>query len=232
MKIKNFLYKYSIILFIGFVSFLIVSFPFQYTQDKMNNVSQPVRWLGALLFFLICFFIIRCKEQIGKIFDKKSLFVIMLALIVLLQLSTIFVFKIQPVNDLLYLHDEAIRMLRSPHVSLQRFHGYFGKYPNNYGHLMLLYCYYKILSFFWNIYEVFRDSWECFESVHDRSWNCLWLCNITLFEKYQIIKFVDDSIFIESVDILLDFLLLHSHGFLWNHDASVSIVCVCMERTR
>ena len=148
MKIKNFLYKYSIILFIGFVSFLIVSFPFQYTQDKMNNVSQPVRWLGALLFFLICFFIIRCKEQIGKIFDKKSLFVIILALIVLLQLSTIFVFKIQPVNDLLYLHDEAIRMLRSPHVSLQRFHGYFGKYPNNYGHLMLLYCYYKILSFF------------------------------------------------------------------------------------
>ena len=148
MKIKNFFYKYSIILFIGFVSFLIVSFPFQYTQDKMNNVSQPVRWLGALLFFLICFFIIRCKEQIGKIFDKKSLFVIMLALIVLLQLSTIFVFKIQPVNDLLYLHDEAIRMLRSPHVSLQRFHGYFGKYPNNYGHLMLLYCYYKTLSFF------------------------------------------------------------------------------------
>ena len=72
----------------------------------------------------------------------------MLALIVLLQLSTIFVFKIQPVNDLLYLHDEAIRMLRSPHVSLQRFHGYFGKYPYNYGHLMLLYCYYKILSFF------------------------------------------------------------------------------------
>ena len=71
MKIKNFLYKYSIILFIGFVSFLIVSFPFQYTQDKMNNVSQPVRWLGALLFFLICFFIIRCKEQIGKIFDKQ-----------------------------------------------------------------------------------------------------------------------------------------------------------------
>ena len=148
MKIKNFLYKYSIILFISFVSFLIVSFPFQYTQDKMNNVSQPVRWLGALLFFLICFFIIRCKEQIGKIFDKKSLFVIMLALIVLLQLSTIFVFKIQPVNDLLYLHDEGIRMLRSPHVSLQRFHGYFGKYPNNYGHLMLLYCYYKTLSFF------------------------------------------------------------------------------------
>ncbi len=33
---------------------------------------------------------------------------------------------------------EAIRMLRSPHVSLQRFHGYFGKYPNNYGHLMLM----------------------------------------------------------------------------------------------
>ena len=70
MKIKNFLYKYSIILFIGFVSFLIVSFPFQYTQDKMNNVSQPVRWLGALLFFLICFFIIKCKEQIGKILEK------------------------------------------------------------------------------------------------------------------------------------------------------------------
>ena len=44
MKIKNFFYKYSIILFIGFVSFLIVSFPFQYTQDKMNNVSQPVRY--------------------------------------------------------------------------------------------------------------------------------------------------------------------------------------------
>lgn len=51
MKIKNFFYKYSIILFIGFVSFLIVSFPFQYTQDKMNNVSQPVRWLGGVVIF-------------------------------------------------------------------------------------------------------------------------------------------------------------------------------------
>ena len=181
MKIKNFFYKYSIILFIGFVSFLIVSFPFQYTQDKMNNVSQPVRWLGALLFFLICFFIIRCKEQIGKIFDKKSLFVIMLALIVLLQLSTIFVFKIQPVNDLLYLHDESIPSERNKYMLVE-----------------------ELILHFMPI----------------------------IFEKYQIIKFVDDSIFIKSVDILLDFLLLHPYSFLWNHDGFISIVCVYMERTR
>lgn len=53
--------------------------------------------------------------------------------------------------------------------------------------------------------------------MHDRSWNCLWLCNITLFEKYQIIKFVDDSIFIESVDILLDF-------YYYTHTVSFGIM--------
>ena len=44
MKIKDFIYKYSIRLFILIVAYLIVSFPFQYTQEKMNDVSQPVRW--------------------------------------------------------------------------------------------------------------------------------------------------------------------------------------------
>lgn len=48
-----------------------------------------------------------------------------------LQLMTIYVFKIQPVNDLLYLHDEAIRMIQNPMISLQRFGGYFAHYPNN-----------------------------------------------------------------------------------------------------
>ena len=40
MKIKDFIYKYSIRLFILIVAYLIVSFPFQYTQEKMNDVSQ------------------------------------------------------------------------------------------------------------------------------------------------------------------------------------------------
>ena len=147
MKIKKMLYKSSIIIFIIFVSYLIVSFPFQYTQDKMNNVSQAVRWLGALLFFLICFCLVKYRKWIEKILNKEYLFVIILALIVILQLAAIVTFKIQPINDLLYLHDEAIRMLQSPQVSLERFRHYFAWYPNNYGHLMLLYCYYKILSF-------------------------------------------------------------------------------------
>ena len=59
MKIKDFIYKYSIRLFILIVAYLIVSFPFQYTQEKMNDVSQPVRWLGTLLFFIIACFIVR-----------------------------------------------------------------------------------------------------------------------------------------------------------------------------
>ena len=49
MKIKDFIYKYSIRLFILIVAYLIVSFPFQYTQEKMNDVSQPVRWLAMSL---------------------------------------------------------------------------------------------------------------------------------------------------------------------------------------
>ena len=57
-----------------------------------------------------------------------------------LQLMTIYLFKIQPVNDLLYLHDEAIRMIQNPMISLQRFGGYFAHYPNNYGYLLVLYC--------------------------------------------------------------------------------------------
>lgn len=145
MKIKEFIYKYSIRLFLLIVAYLIVSFPLQYTQETMNDVSQPVRWLGALLFFIIAFMIIKCRKKLEVIFAKKSLFFVILAMILILQLAVIFIFQIQPVNDLLYLHDEAIRMLQSPMISLQRFGGYFAHYPNNYGYLLILYCYYKVL---------------------------------------------------------------------------------------
>ena len=145
MKIKDFIYKYSIRLFILIVAYLIVSFPFQYTQEKMNDVSQPVRWLGTLLFFIIACFIVRYRKKLEAVFVKKSLFFIIFVMIFALQLMTIYVFKIQPVNDLLYLHDEAIRMIQNPMISLQRFGGYFAHYPNNYGYLLILYCYYKLL---------------------------------------------------------------------------------------
>ena len=145
MKIKDFIYKYSIRLFILIVAYLIVSFPFQYTQEKMNDVSQPVRWLGTLLFFIIACFIVRYRKKLEAVFAKKSLFFIIFVMIFALQLMTIYVFKIQPVNDLLYLHDEAIRMIQNPMISLQRFGGYFAHYPNNYGYLLILYCYYKLL---------------------------------------------------------------------------------------
>jgi membrane-associated HD superfamily phosphohydrolase len=114
MKIKDFIYKYSIRLFILIVAYLIVSFPFQYTQEKMNDVSQPVRWLGTLLFFIIACFIVRYRKKLETVFAKKSLFFIIFVMIFALQLMTIYVFKIQPVNDLLYLHDEAIRMIQNP----------------------------------------------------------------------------------------------------------------------
>ena len=104
MKIKDFIYKYSIRLFILIVAYLIVSFPFQYTQEKMNDVSQPVRWLGTLLFFIIACFIVRYRKKLEAVFAKKSLFFIIFVMIFALQLMTIYVFKIQPVNDLLYLH--------------------------------------------------------------------------------------------------------------------------------
>lgn len=146
MKVKNFLYKYSIVLFLIFTSFLIVSFPFQYAQEKMNSVSWPFRWLGALLFLVICTILIKYREKVIRILEKKQTFWFVLCLIILIQIFTIFAFKIQPINDLLYLHDEAIRMLKDPHISLERFHNYFGYYPNNYGYLMILYTYYKILA--------------------------------------------------------------------------------------
>ena len=78
MKIKDFIYKYSIRLFILIVAYLIVSFPFQYTQEKMNDVSQPVRWLGTLLFFIIACFIVRYRKKLEAVFVKKSLFFIIL----------------------------------------------------------------------------------------------------------------------------------------------------------
>lgn len=149
MKIKNFLYKYSVILFAVLSLYLVVSFPFQYNQDKMNNVSQFVRWLGALLFLIICFWGMKLKERIGKILEKQKIFFIIVFLIIIFQIVMICTFKIQPINDLLFLHDEAIRMLKlpQPQVSLLRFENYFGHYPNNYGCLLLLYSYYKVLSF-------------------------------------------------------------------------------------
>ena len=101
MKIKDFIYKNSIRLFILIVAYLIISFPFQYTQEKMNDVSQPVRWLGALLFFIIGCFIVRYRKKLEAVFVKKSLFFIILVIIFALQLMTIYVFRIQPVNDLL-----------------------------------------------------------------------------------------------------------------------------------
>ena len=56
--------------------------------------------------------------------------------------------------------------------------------------------------------------------------------NLQRFLIYKLSYYLDDSIFIKSVDILLDFLLLHPYSFLWNHDGFISIVCVYMERTR
>lgn len=50
MKIKDFIYKYSIRLFILIVAYLIVSFPFQYTQEKMNDVSQRLGGWGRCYF--------------------------------------------------------------------------------------------------------------------------------------------------------------------------------------
>ena len=91
------------------VAYLIVSFPFQYTQEKMNDVSQPVRWLGTLLFFIIACYIVRYRKKLEAVFAKKSLFFIIFVMIFALQLMTIYLFKIQPVNDLLYLLDEAIQ---------------------------------------------------------------------------------------------------------------------------
>ena len=73
MKIKDFIYKYSIRLFILIVAYLIVSFPFQYTQEKMNDVSQPVRWLGTLLFFIIACFIVRYRKKLEAVFAKKCI---------------------------------------------------------------------------------------------------------------------------------------------------------------
>ena len=81
MKIKDFIYKYSIRLFILIVAYLIVSFPFQYTQEKMNDVSQPVRWLGTLLFFIIACFIVRYRKKLETVFAKKSLFFIIFVMI-------------------------------------------------------------------------------------------------------------------------------------------------------
>ena len=81
MKIKDFIYKYSIRLFILIVAYLIVSFPFQYTQEKMNDVSQPVRWLGTLLFFIIACFIVRYRKKLEAVFAKKSLFFIIFVMI-------------------------------------------------------------------------------------------------------------------------------------------------------
>lgn len=146
MKIKNFFYKYSIVLFIAAVSFLVVSFPFQYAQERMSGISQSVRWVGAIVFFLIFMFLLKCKDEIKKVLEKPQIFIIVLLLIIMLQLLTIFTFKVQPINDLVYLHDEAIRMLKNPQLSLERFHNYFGHYPNNYGYLIILYIYYKILT--------------------------------------------------------------------------------------
>lgn len=74
MKIKDFIYKYSIRLFILIVAYLIVSFPFQYTQEKMNDVSQPVRWLGTLLFFIIACFIVRYRKKLETVFAKNRYF--------------------------------------------------------------------------------------------------------------------------------------------------------------
>ena len=74
MKIKDFMYKYSIRLFILIVAYLIVTVPFQYTQEKMNDVSQPVRWLGTLSFFIIACFIVRYRKKLEAVFVKNRYF--------------------------------------------------------------------------------------------------------------------------------------------------------------
>ena len=66
MKIKDFIYKYPIRLFILIVAYLIVSFPFQYTQEKMNDVSQPVSGWDVVIFIIACF-IVRYRKKLEAV---------------------------------------------------------------------------------------------------------------------------------------------------------------------
>lgn len=109
----------------------------------MTFLSRLGGW-GRCYFYHSLFYR-KIQKEIRSCFCKKIVIFIIFVMIFALQLMTIYVFKIQPVNDLLYLHDEAIRMIQNPMISLQRFGGYFAHYPNNYGYLLILYCYYKLL---------------------------------------------------------------------------------------
>lgn len=147
VRIRDTFYKVPLAIFILFLFYLVLSFPFQYTKEAMSGVSLFARWFFACLFFVgaVCFW--KTAQYWKKILRKKYFPIVLLISIIILQFIVIFVFKINPINDLLSLHDEAIRMLSDPKISMSSFNTYFARYSNNYGHLLLLYCYYKVLVF-------------------------------------------------------------------------------------
>lgn len=147
MKLKKLVYSAPLIWLSIFLVYLLLSFPFIVLNKEIGSISITMRVTALFLSFSLLIFVWIGFTK-SKLIEKNYFVLIFLGIAVILQLIIVFYLKIQPTNDLLYLHDEAISIVKHKHeISLTNFRNYFAQYPNNYGYLAVIYTWYKIVTF-------------------------------------------------------------------------------------
>ncbi|MFQ7801270.1 MAG: hypothetical protein ACLRHW_17450 [Coprobacillus cateniformis] len=135
MKLKKLVYSAPLIWLSIFLVYLLLSFPFIVLNKEIGSISIAMRVAALFLSFSLLIFVWIGFTK-SKLIEKNYFVLIFLGIAVILQLIIVFYLKIQPTNDLLYLHDEAISIVKHKHeISLTNFRNYFAQYPNNYGYL-------------------------------------------------------------------------------------------------
>lgn len=140
---KRILYFFPVCLTLVFLLYLIVTYPVYMIGDAIFPQNHVILMgIFVTLCFIICFLLKRfCESRFFLAYKNLSHFVFIF--IIILQIGFIIVFKFQPVNDLLYLHDQAVALLTHDQVSLSYHWSYFARYPNNNPYLLVLYFLYK-----------------------------------------------------------------------------------------
>lgn len=140
---KRILYFFPVCLTLVFLLYLIVTYPVYMIGDPIFPQNHVILMgIFVTLCFIICFLLKRfCESRFFLAYKNLPHFVFIF--IIILQIGFIIVFKFQPVNDLLYLHDQAVALLTHDQVSLSYHWSYFARYPNNNPYLLVLYFLYK-----------------------------------------------------------------------------------------
>lgn len=143
---KKIFYNVSMVWLLIFLLYLILSLPFLVSYQAMGGFSSVLRY-SVLAVAIVAILLLYRWFSKSKLVNGKKWFWISLIVIIVIQIGLVAILQIQPINDLLYLHDETITMIKTGNpVSLSHFTKYFSRSANNFGYMTVLYTWYSIMS--------------------------------------------------------------------------------------